>query len=1115
MKLTKLMRLICLVCVLLTTFQLSAQERKITGKIVDQKTGKPLAGVSVKIKNGTAVTQTDESGNFIIKAPSPQSIISITYIGYGVKEISAGNGKSPLSITLSEAASVLEDVVVIGYGTQKAKNITGSIVSVDTKKIEDLPVSSLSEMVRGQVPNLSVSGGSTRPGTMATLSIRQQFNFGKDGGGTIPLIVIDDVEQIDPYTGLPTLTNFNLLDLSEVESITVLRDASAAIYGSRATQGAIIIKTKKGKAGAPKITYSGKFETNNAVSHSKVMNAQQYGIFSNRLNDVVNPTNANAFFTPAEIDSMANINYDWLSSWKAANSMQHSINVSGGAERATYFIGGSYYTQGANLGSQTFKRWTFRAGSDVKVSDGLRLSGTVSANNSSLTQSFTKININDGYAAGGGEQDDYALLLHMPKYIPWQWNINGVNQYVSPVLKASSIGSATGNNSLSNMNYYALLNNGSQSATSTFNYNGNFALQYDIPFVKGLSVKGTYSVGSSSSSTEQDMFAQTLYQATNAGVAGTHLFTANTTWSSAIVNSSNSRVTYSNATNTIQQSNFYVNYDHSFGNHNISAVFVGEQSKYSNDTRYQIYNTPVPGGYAGSSATAGTLDQGNSYATRLVSASQSYLGRISYNYKNKYLAQFIVRSDASTKVAPQNYWATFPSASFGWVISEEDFFKQNVKWVNNLKIRFSIGQTGNDNIKPWKWEQLYGVATNTGNGFGTNGGNLTNGLSTNVSPNPNIDWDKTLQRNLGLDITMLNNRLTVNLDGYYNSERNLITQVSNALNVPISVGGTFAEQNLANVNAWGTEANAVWNDHIGQVSYTVGMNFALNNNKVTKWIAQPFTNAAGIAGDGTYQGYSTIFPAYGYLVWRGTSKGDGVLRTDADVAAYWNYLTNLATKAGTTPLYNAGGAGITSQSGMKKGMLAYQDLGGTPNATTQTIPGQDGRINDVDDYAKLAKSGKTYGITTNLGVTWQGISLSAQIATSWGGYNSIDRVSQATGSASGTYSQVAYLNDMYDTANNVNGRYPNIGFYSSAYKASNFWSLPTFRCVIRSLSIGYMLPKELLAKARISSAKLVLSGYNLWDLYNPYPGKYRNMYDGPAVNYPTLRTWSLGVNLGF
>lgn len=1096
----------CLACT-----QIWAQSRKVTGTVTDNETKKPLVGVTVGIKGSTRNVLTDADGKFEISAPSDETVLKFTFVGFNYTELAVGK-KLDLNISLLKANDKLDDVVVIGYGTQKARNITGSIVSVDTKKMEDLPVSSLTEMLRGQVPGLSVSGGSTRPGTMASLSIRQQFNWGKDGGGTIPLIVIDDVEQLDPSTGLPTLNTFNLLDLSEVESITVLRDASAAIYGARASQGAIVVKTKKGKMGAPRITYSGKFETDNAVSFGKVMNAQQYGIFNNRFYDAYQPGTPNNFFTPAEIDSMGSINYDWLSSWKAAGSMQHSLNLSGGSERATYFVGGSYYTQGANLGVNDFNRWTFRSGADVKVASGLKFSAVVSANSSTLVQSFTKINITDAYANGGGEQADYAILLHMPKYIPWQYNINGTNQYISPVLKPGTIGSASGNNSLSNWNYYALLNNGSQTAPATFNYNANFQLQYDIPFVKGLSVKGAYSIGSTAGNTEQDFFPETLFQATNANNAGTHLFNSGTVWKS-VLNSSNSRITYGNNTSTIQQSDFYANYDRSFGNHNISAVFVGEQSKYTYNAALMLYNSPVPGGYAGTGATAGTLDIQNSSTTKAVSGTQSYLGRLSYNYKSKYIAQFIFRTDASSKIAPTNYWGTFPSASFGWVISEENFFRKSVPWVNNLKLRFSIGKTGNDNVKAFKWEQLYGVATNTGIGFGTNGGNLTTGLTPGVSPNPDINWDRTLQRNLGLDVTLLQNRLTVSLDQYYNSAKNLITLMTGAINVPISLGGSFAEQNFGDVNFWGSEISIAWNDHIGKLNYTVGINSGYSNNKVTKYLDLAPGYPSTYAGQ-REAGYSLIQPQWGYQTWKGTSGGDGMLRTDADVTNYWNYLTDLATKAGTTPLYNVGGTPISSISSMKKGMLAYQDQAGQLNAATGAVAGKDGQINDYQDFVKLAKSGQTYGFTTNLGVNYEGISLLAQIATSWGGYRSIDRVSQSTSSTAANWSQVSYLNDMYDTANNLKGKYPNIAYYSTAYVTSDFWSLPTFSCIIRSLSVGYTLPKKWLDRMHVSNAKLVLSGYNLWSLYNPYPGKYRNMYDAANVNYPTLRTWALGVNLG-
>ena len=197
-------------------------------------------------------------------------------------------------------------------------------------------------------------------------------------------------------------------------------------------------------------------------------------------------------------------------------------------------------------------------------------------------------------------------------------------------------------------------------------------------------------------------------------------------------------------------------------------------------------------------------------------------------------------------------------------------------------------------------------------------------------------------------------------------------------------------------------------------------------------------------------------------------------------------------------------------------MLAYEDQAGALNAITKTVAGKNGQIvDDGQDLVQLKKSTQSYGITTNLGVAYKSFNLMAQIATSWGGYNSIDRVKQGTSSTNAMWSQVTYLNDMYDTANNVNGKYPNIAYYDNAYKTSDFWTISSFRCVVRSLSIGYTLPKEWISKLHMSNAKLIVSGYNLWDLYNPYPGKYRNMYDGINVNYPTLRTWALGVNLGF
>ncbi|WP_460557905.1 SusC/RagA family TonB-linked outer membrane protein [Ferruginibacter profundus] len=1098
---------------LLLSCILFAQQKTVTGKVMDAE-GKPLQGVNISIKGSTVGTVTDENGAFSIVVPAKESVLKISSATFAYQEITVGT-KTSITITLQKDTKQLDDVVVIGYGTQRVKAVTGSVATVNTKKMEDLPVASLTEMLRGQVPGVNVSGGSQRPGAMATVSIRQQFNWGKDGGGTIPLIIIDDVVQIDPATNLPTLDKFNLLDLSEVESITVLRDASAAIYGTRASQGAIVVKTKRGKLGTPKITYSGKFETNDAVSHSKVMNAREYGIFANRFNRASGNTSADTYFSAAELDSMSNLNYDWLhNDWNSAGAMQHSINVSGGTDRATYFTGGSYYNQGANLGSQDFGRWTFRSGTDVKVMNSMKFSATISANNSNLEKSFTKINFSDGYASGG-EQNDYSVLLHMPRYIPWQYTVNGVNQYISPAMGPNKLGSASGNNSLGNWNYYALLNNGSKTTTKLFSYNANFSLQYDVPFIKGLSVKGNYSVGSTAGNTEQIMLPMTLLLANNTNKANTHLYSpTTTTWNAPVINKSNSRVTYDNTTGTSEQINFFVNYDKTYRDHTLSAILSGERSKVTYDDRYQIYDNPVPGVYNGTSVSAGTLNTGNTITNRSEGGTMSYLGRVSYGFKNRYFAQFLFRSDASSKFAPENYWGFFPSVSLGWVISDENFFKERFSAINYLKIRASLGKTGNDNVKAWKWMQLYSAATDKGMAFGTAGGNYTVGLTPEVTPNRDIKWDRTLQRNIGIDATLLRNRLSLTLDGYYNSSTDLLTSMTTATNVPISVGGAFAELNFGAVNFWGAEASATWNDHVGKVNFSVGMNFGISDNQVKQAVDIPFNYPSTYAG-AKREGYSLIGPQWGYRTWKQTSTGDGLLRTDADLDAYWAYLTDLATKAGTTPLYNAGGANISTRAGLKKGMLAYEDQAGALNSTTQTIADKNGQIVDDQDYVQLVKRNRSYGITTNLSASYKSFSLLAQIATSWGGYNSLDRVKQGTSSTNAMWSQVAYLNDMYDSTDNPNGKYPSQYFYDNAYKTSDFWTMPTFRCVVRSLSIGYTLPKEWIAKLHVSNAKFVLSGYNLWDLYNPYPGKYRNMYDAPNVNYPTLRTWALGVNLGF
>ncbi|MBB3186985.1 hypothetical protein [Microbacter margulisiae] len=290
-----------------------------------------------------------------------------------------------------------------------------------------------------------------------------------------------------------------------------------------------------------------------------------------------------------------------------------------------------------------------------------------------------------------------------------------------------------------------------------------------------------------------------------------------------------------------------------------------------------------------------------------------------------------------------------------------------------------------------------------------------------------------------------------------------------------------------------------------KVNYNIGVITGFSGNKVTKYPASAVTYPST---NNVIVGRSMIMPTWGFKVWKGNAGHDGVLRSQSDIDAYWAYLTKLASAAGDSPSY----MGITSESGLSTGMLAYQDLHGAIQSNGSfAIP--NGEINANEDYAKLA-SGYTYGFTTNLGLNWNGFSWFAQIATGWGGYASLDYIKQSTSSSNILWSHESYLSNMYDATNNVNGKYPN-AYYSQNYYNSDFWQVPAFRSYIKNMGIGYTLPANLLKKFAVESATISLVGNNLWDFYNPYPDHYRNMYDNSKVSYPTLRTYSLGINLTF
>jgi len=1105
----------------LISFAQTGGDQTITG-VVKDNFGVPVSGVNVTEKSSHNTVSTDFDGKYRINVKSDATLV-FSFVGMKKMEIPLA-GRTSLNVTMQDDSNQLENVVVVGYGTQKKRNLTGAIATIKPTELQDLPVSNLSEAVRGLVPGVSVGGGSGRPGDAASIQIRQSFGFSKDGNSTNPLVVIDDMVQVDPANGLPTMDTFNRLDPSEIESMTILKDASAAIYGSRASQGAIVVKTKRGKAGKAKFNYNSQFAVNDAISHTKTMNAYEFGIFNNRFLIAGNPNIQPAsLFSAAELEEMKGLDYDWLKkAWKPATQQKHTFGISGGSEDITYFAGATYFTQDANLGDQKYEKWNFRTGINAKLSNSLDFSASISGNSGAVEKSFTKATsgINDNsfgsLTKGNGEQADYGYLVHMPKYIPWETTVKGVNYYMSPFPRTDrNLGSANVNNNIAGWNYFATLNNGSKQVSDDFSLNVNTSLNYKISAVRGLSVKGTYSRNQSSYYSEQIALPYDLARIKDHHTQDNHLASAATDADYAIeTNVRSSRVYYNNTDNKSSQVNFFVNYERTFGEHEVSGMLGVEGSEsYSTATRLAYENTPKD--YQGDYRTAGEITT-NSTATKVESGTLSYLGRVNYGYKEKYLVQFLFRSDASTKFSPDHYWGFFPSLQLGWIMSKEQWFEKGLPWVDFFKLRYSIGKTGKDNIQPWRWIQFYDVIADKGFVFGDKGGLLGGAVTPKVTPNEDLRWDSTLKNNVGIDFNVLQNRLQVSADFYYDKTTDMLTDMSSATGVPISVGGGFAEQNYSSVDAWGAELSINWSDRVKEnFSYNVGINFGYSDNEVKKYPEQS-VNYPSIVTSTTRMGSSIGFgPVWGFNTWKGTSTGDGILRTDEDIANYWQYLTDRAAAAGP-----GNGTGqpkyfdVTSITDMRKGMLAYQDVAGQLNTSDGSMAGPDGQIVRDNDYVKLAKSARVYGLTTNLGMKYEGFYMKTQIGFSWGGARFIDLVSQGTASSHNMWAHETFWNDMYGS-DNPNGKYPNLSYYSTISAPSDFWQLDTFRCTVRNLTLGYEIPKQAFANTKLQNISLGLTGLNLWDLYNPYPKHYRNMYDTSYENYPTLRTWTLNLNVSF
>ena len=1081
---------------------LCAQNQTVTGLVVDVS-GEPIIGATVMVVNGTVGTVTDIDGKFNIKV-APKSKLKVSFVGYTSQIIS--DLKNP-RIVLLEDQLKLDEVVVLGdYGSQKLRNATGAIETISTEELKDLSVGSLGDALAGKINGLHVSLSGGRPGSTPSLQIRQSsvnttITPSSDLGGNAsptPLYVIDGFIADEGA--------FNNLDINEVENVTVLKDAAAAVYGARAAYGVVLVKTKQGKVGAPKISYSGQFGYTDALMLPKMLNAYDYGRIYNAARAANTATKDQEsddlrvqLFQSDELEAMKGMNYNLLDKeWSAALTQRHSVNISGGTEKATYFGGVSYYQQEGNIGRLDYNRWNYRAGVNANISKWMKASLQVSGN-------YGETNKPKNVKGGGSDGDFESLMLHVP-YVPDQ-----VNGYY---ILHSGMENITNPSDQQKYNFASVQNASDNVENQNQNFSLNGSLEYDFgwsKYLRGLKVKASYSKNISTGKTNTIGTKIDVYRLISRGGSGGHLYVGDeieynaNTLGLYELNNGNSLGRSMNRSDSYQM-NLTVSYARQFGKHYVSGLFSIEKAESEWEDLNGSLTDPLPFTDGQSSSVDSNAEGFAQTVTfnRSESGMLSYVGRVNYSYDDKYLFEFMLRSDASAKFAPQNYWGMFPSWSAGWVISDEKWFDKDKTKIDFLKIRGSFGILGKDNVNAWLWTQLYTRNPDKGPIFGTN--SSTNTSATIRMPkqgvNPDVHWDKTYKTNFGIDMAFLKNRMSANLDFYYDMGREMFASHQGTSYYPNTVGIQPAPENFGEVDTYGVELSLGWKDKIGKdMSYWVKLTTGYNDNKIreTGWkAAYDFDKLVrNERSDRGLWGYECI----------------GMFRSYQEINEYFDkysitkYLGN--TKENVHP-----------------GMLIYKDVRGQYDESTGTFGPADGIV-DEQDYIKIShRASNPYGGTLNFGFSYKDFSISAQFGASWGAYSLVPTTMRKESyseysNVSAMWKDMFVYEDIYDANNivtvaqNRNAKYPNIRYSSVNGAPSTFWKVSAATVQLRNMTVAYALPKEWLKIIGISSCRFNLTCQNVFNFLNPYPEGAWASWAGSYGYYPNLRKFTLGVNVSF
>ena len=995
--------------------------KKISGTVTDQN-GSAIIGASIVYKGKSNGTITDINGSYSLNEIPENATLQFSYIGMKKQDVVVG-GKTTINVSLAEDAYGLAEVVAIGYGVQKKKLVTGATINMTGDDIQKLNTVSPLAAMQSQSPGVSITKNSGKPGDGFKINIRGLGTI----GNASPLVIIDNVVGGD----------LNMLNPGDIESIDVLKDAaSAAIYGARAANGVILVKTKQGKKGKPSVSYDGYMGVQNVPKYVDMLNAQQYIAMENESYQNIGaaiPTWATLVPDYAKIQN-GWTGTNWQKEFSNPNApiQNHSLNLTGGSEYSTFSLGMSYTSQQGIYGqpvAPTYDRYSFRLNSEHIIYKNASFDVVKFGEN--ILYNFVNQNHN-GLATGNVYSNDlrnvigtHPLMTNydqdggFTKAIPWCEAVNPIGLYS-----------------------YTHSNTEAQSHSLRINP------YLEIQPIKGLIIKSSFGYKLNTYQGRSYVPVYDLGGRSNAVLDQVNQSQSNG-YGFQFENTINFKTKINDAHNInalVGQSIEMNGFGNSVSGTNKGSIFNSFDYAYLNNVKtLNASNLAINGAPLGQSSIT------------------SFFGRMNYDYKEKYMASLIMRADGSSNFAKGKQWGYFPSAAAGWLLSEESFMESTRKVLDYFKLRASWGQNGNQDIAPFQYLSSYSFSYGDYY-FGTDKKAPSTGGFPSILSNPDVTWETSEQLNIGFDSRFFDSRLGLNFDWYNKTTRNWLVQAP----VPATWGAAAPYINGGDVENKGIEVVLNWKDKIGDFTYSIGGNVAMNKNRVTRianteGIIEGSTTLFSTADRTSFYRAQVGYPIgyfYGY-------KTGGVFQNQTEIDAY---------KGGKL-------------TGTKPGDLIYMDINhdGIIDATDKTM------IGDPNPDA-------TYGF--NISVGYKGFDLSASANGVAG--NQIASNLRSAGTAYANW-PAQYLGRWHGEG--TSNRYPRID------ANTNNWGLSSDIYVdngdflrIQNVTLGYDF-KKLFPKMILTQARLYVAANNLFTFTKYYGAD-------PEIGY-AAEGWSKGIDLGF